>query len=369
MRIGIISLIGWDFIEQRPQKLAQELAARGHTIFYIEPATFGAGRLGTVYATLQTQPYFRQVADRIYTLRPVLYPPFREQSHRTVHNRWLTPLVVRQLRRLQLDFAIVLAPEYAGAIEALGIPFAYDHIDDTQFMEHVDSPRFVAAMEQLRRGSAFNIYIQEAEARRDPKGVYIANGVDVEQFKPLPVPKQFDAVVLSNIAKWFDMDAILASQKAILLMGPMDLDGGNNRERFFAAGKLNLIWIPQIDKQAANLWLSRAEVGLVPFDYRHPVLHYAMPIKILEYFLAGLPVVTYRNEGITDLYGDRVTYYASDNSEPLDLDAAIDRARRQRDAHDYRAFASQFQWRELVGELERCIVAAVGSGSPGARRR
>jgi len=90
------------------------------------------------------------------------------------------------------------------------------------------------------------------------------------------------------------------------------------------------------------------------------VLEYAMPLKMLEYFLADLPVVTYRNEGITRQYGEMVTYYAGDGSEPLDLDAAIDAAKAKRGAHDYRAFAMQYRWGDLVGELERRIVEAVG---------
>ena len=366
MRIAIISLIAWDFIHQRPHKFAEELADRGHDVLYVEPASFTAGRYDTLKALCQRAPHLRRVAPNIRAIRPVLYPPFRQHGDRMGRNRWLAPLVTSQLRRLRPDFLIVLAPEYAPVVERLGVPFAYDHVDDTQLMDHVDTARFVAAMERLRRRSAFNVYIQAAEARQDPKGVYIANGIDADQFRPLSVPKLFDAVVLSNIARWFDMDAVLASRKRILLIGPMDIDGGDNRARFFAAARPNLAWIPQVDKQVANLWLSRAAVGLVPFDHRHPVLRYAMPIKILEYFLAELPVVTYRNAGITEQYGDLVTYYAGDGSEPLDLDAAIEVAKTRRGAHDYRAFAGRYQWRDLVGELERHIVAVVGrcGGAP-----
>lgn len=358
MRIGIISLIHWEFIHQRPQKFAEELAALGHTVFYIEPSDLTRNRATMVRWVMQRVPHFRQVAPRIYALRPVIVPPFRQFALYQKYNRYLVPFVVAQLRRLKLDFLVILAPEYAPVARALGIPYAWDHVDDTQFMEHVDTDLFVAQMEELRAGSAFNIYIQAAEAKRDPKGVYIANGVDSDQFFKLEAPKLFDAVVLSNIAKWFDMDSVLASERHILLIGPMDVDMGDNRARFLAAKRPNLLWIPQVDKEVANLWLSRAEVGLVPFKHQHPVVRYAMPIKILEYFLAGLPVVTYRNPGIEHQYGDMVTFYAGDGSEPLDLDAAIDVARLKRDAYDYRAFAERFQWRDLVAELERHILAA-----------
>lgn len=359
-KIGIISLIAWNFIHQRPHKFAEELASLGHTILYVEPSDFTVSRAATVKALRQRVPNFRMVAPNIYALRPVIYPPFRHHVSQLRRNRWLAPLVASQLRRLQLDFLIVLAPEYAPVVQLLGIPFAYDHVDDTQFMEHIDTERFVADMAILQRYSAFNIYIQESAAARDPKGIFVPNGVDLDQFRPIDTPKFFDGVVLSNIAKWFDMDGILASHKQLLLIGPMDIDGGNNRQRFFEASRPNLAWIPQIDKQTANPWLSRAEVGLVPFDYRHPVLHYAMPIKILEYFLVGLPVVTYRNEGIAEQYGDMVTFYASDGSD-LPLDEAIEMAKTKKDAFDYRGFAARFQWRDIVAELEYNIRRVLGT--------
>ncbi|MFN8512966.1 MAG: hypothetical protein U0841_10340 [Chloroflexia bacterium] len=360
MRIGIISLIGWRFIQQRPQQFARELIALGHTVYYIEPADFTRGRYATMTAMRQRIPHLRQASPQLGIVRPVLYPPFHEHAGRQWRNRWLIPLVASQLRRLNLDFLIVLAPEYAPVVRRLGIPFAYDHVDDTQHMDHVDAARFLDGMHWLTANSAFNIYIQEETARRDPKGIFIANGVNPDEFRPLPTEKVFDAVVLSNISRWFDMESVLASRRRILLIGPMDIGGGDNRARYFAAARPNLAWIPEVDKQIANQWLSRAEVGLVPFDYRHPVLEYAMPLKILEYFLADLPVVTYRNEGITRQYGEMVTYYAGDGSEPLDLDAAIDAAKAKRGAHDYRAFAMQYRWGDLVGELERRIVEAVG---------
>lgn len=362
VRIGIASLIAWDFLHQRPQKFAEELASLGHTLFYIEPTDFTLGRHVLARSLAQRVPAFRQVGDRVYALRPTIYPPFKQHTNQESHNRWLAPLVTSQLRRLKLDFLLVLAPEYAPVAQALGIPYAYDHVDDTQFMEHIDTARYVADMEQLQRGSAFNVYIQGSEAACDPKGAYVPNGVDTEQFFPIDAPQHFDGVVLSNIAKWFDIDAVLASSKQLLLIGPMDIDGGSNRERFFANARPNVAWIPQVDKQVANQWLSRARVGLVPFQYQHPVLHYAMPIKILEYFLAGLPVVTYRNQGIAEQYGDMVTFFASDGSD-LPLDDAIEVACKKHDAYDYRAFANQFQWRDIVVRLEERIRAVTGKGA------
>lgn len=149
MRIGIASLIAWDFLHQRPQKFTEELASLGHTLFYIEPTDFTLGRHLLARSLAQRVPAFRQVDDRICVLRPTIYPLFKQHTSQEFHNRWLAPLVTSQLRRLKLDFLLVLAPEYAPVPQALGFPNAYDHIDDLQFMEHVDTTRYVANEERI----------------------------------------------------------------------------------------------------------------------------------------------------------------------------------------------------------------------------
>jgi glycosyltransferase involved in cell wall biosynthesis len=352
VRIGIISLIDWDFLEQRPQKFAHELAARGHSVYYVEPTPFSHwSPFFTLFHWFQSART-RSVAPGIFAFPGLMIAPRRDQASFLSLNRYFVPWMIRRLRTLRLDFIIVLAVEYAPVLIKLGVPFAYDHVDDTQFMEHVLTEEFVERMEALKARSEFNIYIHELEAARDPKGVFVCNGADPSQFFPIEAPKAFDAISLSNIAKWFDMDSVLESRKKILLVGPMDIGGGNNRERFFAASRPNLIWIPEVDKQVANMWFARAKVGLVLRKPEDPVSQYAMPIKILEYFLAGLPVVTYRNEGITRMYGDMVTYYARDGSD-IPLDEAIEVAQTKQ--RDYRRFALDFNWTDIAGRLERRI--------------
>lgn len=353
MRIGIISLIAWEYVKQRPQVFAQELAKLGHTVFYIEPVPvtlWGQFKLPRVLAMpLRLRP----VAYGVYALPGLMVPPFRMLRPFWGYNRILAPVMVWKLRRLKLDFIIDLAVEYEPVLHRLGVPFAYDHVDDTQFMEHIHTETFVEHMEKIMERSEFNVYIQEARAREDPKGVFVPNGADPEEFYPLASEKMFDAVALSTINKWFDMDSILESKKRILLIGPMDLDMGDNRKRFFEARKPNLSWIPQVEKSVANQWLSRAKVGLVPFKKDHPVVQYAMPVKILEYMMANLPVVTFRNQGIQDMYGDLVTFYGRDGADPS-LDDAIDIAQNA-PPQDYRGFAMQFTWQSIVSQLDNKI--------------
>jgi hypothetical protein len=60
--------------------------------------------------------------------------------------------------------------EYEPVLRRLGVPFAYDHVDDTQFMEHIQTETFVACMQKIKEQSVLNLYIQEGAANADPKG-------------------------------------------------------------------------------------------------------------------------------------------------------------------------------------------------------
>jgi hypothetical protein len=251
-----------------------------------------------------------------------------------------------------------LDPEYALPVISSGIPHAYDHVDDTQYFEHVPTERYIENMNRLKETGAFNIYIQQLAADNDPKGLFVPNGCYPEEFFPIDCPKKFDAVFIGAFSKWCDMESILASEKQILLIGPMDWDGGNNFQKYLSAGKRNVYYIPQISKDVANLWVNAAHVGLVAFKEDHPIVQYAMPVKILEYFLCNLPVVTFRNEGIEHQYGDRVTYYSS-TGNGLSLDEAIEAAKRRGGGTEYREFAKQYAWPSIVKEFEGRILEAL----------
>jgi hypothetical protein len=352
MRIALFSLIEWDFVNQRPQAFARELAALGHEILYVEPPSV-ADSLEAWQARIEKGDIHTYQVEKNITICDGMLMPLRDarqyQMNESLHAR-----VATFLKLQNIDFSIVLSPEYVDSLLQLGRPFAYDHVDETQFMDGMDTAAYVEAMDRLKAAAAFNIYIQEPAALADPKGLFVPNGTEADVFFPLERPKLFDAVILSTFAKWFDMDAVLASNSRILLIGPMDADLGNNKERYFKANKPNLQWIPQIDKQTANTWLATAEVGVVPFKLTHPVVPYAMPIKIMEYMLAGLKVVSHRTEGIEHFYRDRICYFGEGTAHAT-LDEAIAAAKKLPPQRD---FALQFDWKHVVGALNEKIIAS-----------
>jgi len=358
MRIAIFSFIPWDFLKQRTHAMAVELTRMGHDIYYFEPFMFSRRPDRFLSEAIKSVRIRESGEHKIHVLSSPYFWSKKRYSRYFSLNKVLSGRIVRLIRRHNIDFIIVLDPEYALPVISSGVPHAYDHLDDTQYMEGVPTERYIENMNRLKETGAFTIYIQKLEAEKDPKGLFVPNGCYPDEFFPIECTKKFDAVFLGNILSWCDLDSILASEKEILIIGPMDWDKGNNLQKYLKAGRENIYYIPEIPKNIANLWLNAARVGLVAFKEDHPVVQYAMPVKILEYFLCNLPVVTYRNAGIEHQYGDLVTYYSSTGNGPS-LDKAIEAALRREDGHEYRKFAEQYAWPSIVKQLEGKILEAI----------
>jgi hypothetical protein len=355
MRIAIFSLIPWDFLKQRPQALATEMANLGHDVYYLEPFMFNRCP-GCLLREARKSTRPRPTAHpRVRLFSSPFFWSTKKYAGYFRLNGLLSRRIARFLRKSKIDFVIVQDAGYVDALIATGIPFAYDHVDDMQHMDTVPSEYYLEKMAKIKEASAFNIYTQPRHAEEDGKGLCIPNGCYPEEFFPVDARKDFDAVFIGCLAHWCDMDSILRSSKRILLIGPMDIvDEGDNFRKYLNARKNNIYYVPMISKDVANLWVNSARVGLVPFKEDHPVVQYAMPVKILEYFLCELPVVTFRNAGIERQYGDRVVYYSSTGSG-RSLDEAIDLALRAGPRREHREFAERYAWPRLIEKLAEKI--------------
>jgi hypothetical protein len=69
MRIGLISLISWDYVKQRPQVFANELAKRGHLVFYIEPVPVMLWSQFRIPKILSVPLRIRPVAPGVFALQ------------------------------------------------------------------------------------------------------------------------------------------------------------------------------------------------------------------------------------------------------------------------------------------------------------
>jgi len=355
-RIGLIATNTWDDVFLRSHAFATELARIGHTVFYIEPLT-PCSRLAR-FARLYTAFRPRQVSPRLSVLSPLFYFPLEISRRHLWVNHALTPIIRALFSRLHLTALLVQNPAFAQPVLSSKIPFVYDKVDDTHFFDGVLRDRVLKQIRSLQEASLFNSYIAPSPAKADPKGVFVPNGVYPDELFPVSTGKSFDGVTLTSIAAWVDLDGLLEAKSRTVLIGPMINDGAAQRYRqYLQHGGDRCLWIPRVEKRMANLWLNLSHVGLVPFKMDHPVTQYAVPMKILEYFLCDLPVVSYWNPSIEELYGSFVVFYGGRHGQSRSLDEAIGTAMHQR--NDYRSLAKGFAWGPIVAEFERRICEAI----------
>lgn len=351
-RIGLIAANNWSHMFQRSQAFAAELARLGHTVFYFESPFSGCCRFGKC-ARLAGAFRLRQVSPGILVLCPPFFSPLEIHRRRLWMNRALTPIMRGLFSRLQLTLLIVQNPGFAEPVLSSRIPFVYDKVDDTHLFDGVLQDIALKQTRKLQESSLFNFYLTPSHAKADPKGVSVPNGIYQDELYPVEIEKSFDGVTLSSIASWVDLDGLLEAKSRTVLIGPMISEAAAKQyQRYLERGGCTCLWIPRVEKPMANLWLNVSRVGLVPFRQDHPVTQYAVPMKILEYFLCDLPVVTYWNPSIEELFGPLVTFYGR-GREVESLDETIQIAVHQQ--HEYRKFACEYAWGPIVEKFERQI--------------
>lgn len=113
-------------------------------------------------------------------------------------------------------------------------------------------------------------------------------------------------------------------------------------------------------------YLSLADICLAPFKIT-PTSNTVECGKIITYLLAGKQVVASRGDGVTEIYGDAVCYYDSDNSSDLvrAVQEAFNRSRRIGSTENQRLTGEQFDFLKLVS-VEWELVKALVTGNPAA---
>ncbi len=225
-----------------------------------------------------------------------------------------------------------------------------------------DTPRSYAALEEeaLRRvdrvvATAGSL---AARARRlNPRVLLLPNGVDLQRFtrarerrfREAGWPGTRRIVYVGAIDTWFDTSAVGALARAlpgteILLAGPCRI--GKSWARELPAVRLQ----GPIPPEEVPELLAGSDVGIIPFR-NTPLTRAIHPVKLYEYFAAGLPVVATDLEEIRRIASPAVL--VRDETEWVD---AVRSALASGSLPEHSAFAARHDWSErfatLLGFLE-----------------
>ena len=209
-----------------------------------------------------------------------------------------------------------------------------------------------------------------------PKRVaHIPNGVDVQHFSSSYGPRPPDigsvprpiAIYVGAMDVWFDFEIVDALADALpdvsfVLIGPDELA----RRRLRNRRNVHLLGTrPYRDIPA---YLHHADVGLIPFDVRgHAELVAGIhPLKLYEYFAAGLPVVATEWTELVAMKSPAILCRTIDEHvkgvrQALDNGTDVDRLR---------AYANTADWKErLATLLSAADVTELGRSVPPKAQR
>ena len=312
----------WHGRLQRTQHLASTLAARGHDCYYFNP------HLGRQYDKL----YSRDPSPRVAELRVRLAElHVRLPTEPVYHHRLLAPGETQSIadaldplaaRHGNSVVQVVSFPTWGPAAlllrERYGWPIIYDCHDLLEGFNNV-AREIVDAEPAVLESADFVVFssdylhkVYEHRVKLRPGRVaLLRNAVDARFVADRGATDRKIAGYIGALQDWFDADAVRAAAMA-------------NRDALFRivgrverlpvrelASLPNVELAGEVPHERLPEILSGFTIGLIPFVVNE-LTRAANPIKMYEYFSAGLPVVSTRLPEV-ELYSDLV--YIADSAQ------------------------------------------------------
>jgi O-antigen biosynthesis protein len=320
------SSINWDFLYQRPHHILSRLARKGFRIIYIEPS-FSLPRLRTKLS----------YEEGILKVEPGIDLPFLSRSYRNFIDRggiivlksaspiagWIAS--VKKMDKYH-SFYNLLSISAQATMQLFGFsnpaiwtnqPYwlpvirnlshaglVYDCLDEIRNFEgHSDVIHFE---NDLIRKAKLVLCTAEMLYRRclsyNRNSYLVPNAVDFDHFKlaldhQLLIPDDIRDIpspiigYVGCVSDWFDMNllieiAVKNAQWSFVIIGPVICRMPANTEipsNIYFLGKRNYYDLPR--------YLKQFDVGIIPFKIT-PLTLSTDPVKLYEYFAAGVPVVS-----------------------------------------------------------------------------
>lgn len=297
-KVLFCSCLEWNYRFQRPQHLSRELARLGYNVYYCPPSTIRSRSEGWYISTVpdtdnlwhvrffsQKRASLNECASDINTQKVVASNILRIVNALRTNHEPLTVIVEHPLWFSVLQF-----------IE--GIRIVYDCLDD--YGAFTDAHSQVWELEnRLANAASVIVSTSDGLAQRwhdlSAMQKVIRNGCCYEHFssKPsrvysAPTPKAIG--YHGAIEDWFDVDLVeqvaqAYPQHTLLLVGGA-LPSIAQRLKTYP----NIHMTGEIPYAQLPYYIHAFDVGLLPFRINNLTLN-TNPVKIYEYFAAGLPVV------------------------------------------------------------------------------
>jgi glycosyltransferase involved in cell wall biosynthesis len=333
-----LPMVDWHARVQRPQHLAQALAARGRRVFYLNP---NLGREFPYPVRTGERLAVCRIGGRIWELHTGLpeEPVFHHRLLTSRESRQVASAIACVLQAFDCRQLLIVCqfPLWTETARLLRQQFpsvlVYDCHDLLSGFARI-SPEIVDAEQQLFEQADFSVFtartLIEQLRQRYPalseSSMVIRNGVDVEHFQPVSGDRSQVVGYAGSLDDWFDVECV--RQAAIdhpsvqfVFLGRMESQKVRSLEPL-----PNVRYYGEIPYQRLPVYMAEFDVALIPFIIS-PLTLATNPIKLYEYFSCGLPVVSTPLPEVVR-FGDLV-YTAS---TPKDFSAQVGRALAERDS-------------------------------------
>jgi len=243
--------------------------------------------------------------------------------------------------------------------------------DDTTSFPETPSSYGALEEEAMRRVDlvvATAASLADRARRFNSKVLLLPNGVDLARFSEAvpgqaPEPSDRDAapriVYVGAVDRWFDVRRVVSLAQALprarfVIAGPVRIGTG------WAERLANVELTGPVPPEEVPAFLARSRVGIIPF-VDSPLTRAIHPVKLYEYFAAGLPVVASDLEEIRRI-GSPALLARSDSDWIDAVRTALAAGRRP----EYSAFASRHDWSGRFSVLMRALADRTAEGGSSA---
>ncbi|MDR0374021.1 MAG: glycosyltransferase [Nitrososphaerota archaeon] len=197
----------------------------------------------------------------------------------------------------------------------------------------------------------------------------IPNGVDLEVFKPMErnvaqerlglekLKQKFVITYTGTVESWYDLDVVAQATHRLNCLGipsVFQIVGGhlvtqnNNR---FVGFENDILQTGFVDHKQVSLYLNASDVCVLPL--RKMAKNLTRPLKLLEYFACGKPVLSLPNSELEHEYGDALTIFNSAEelmeiflkivADPLVFSSKIERGYKYAQKNSWESHARRYE--------------------------
>lgn len=238
----------------------------------------------------------------------------------------------------------------------------YRITDNVEGFKHVPPSIKVVEKDLILRADVVFVTAKssyEKAKKYNSRVYYLPNAVDYERFvqfkgrepKEYQVIKSPRIIFVGSLSGWIDIGilkeiGLRLPEFSLVLIGPVEIDLSSIKRlpNIFVLGERSFKDIPA--------YLKYADVGIIPFK-NNPFTNAIHPLKIYEYFAAGLPVVSRDLEEIRKM--NSPAFLAED--EQTFTKMIVCACRTGKDKNEYYEFARKNSWNKRFEVVKRCVLA------------